>query len=69
MVVVINYADTDATTSIRGLYDGSWTAYRTSDAEGESLKPVAQLKNLINLTIPKRSITTFLSKTQNQSNL
>lgn len=69
VVVVINYADTDTTTSISGLNDGSWTAYRTSDAEGESLKPVAQLKNLINLTIPKRSITTFLSKTQNQSNL
>jgi O-glycosyl hydrolase len=56
VVVAINYGLTAAPFRL-SLSDGRtvrWSAYRTSDADGENLKPVAASESL-----PPRSITTF----------
>jgi O-glycosyl hydrolase len=59
VVVAINYADKAKPMEI-ALSDGKerqWQCYRTSDTDGETLKPVDLEKRL-----PPRSITTFVEK-------
>ena len=61
VVVAINYSNEERPLSIT-LSDGTqprWQAYRTSDAEGETLKPVSTDNDANGL--PPRSITTFVS--------
>ena len=53
VVVAINYSQREQPFSVAG----HWRAYRTSDAEGETLRPVPVAPQL-----PPRSITTFVSK-------
>ena len=58
VVVAINYS-ADAVPFSVETSDGTehrWQAYRTSDTEGENLKPVAE-----SATLPPRSITTFVT--------
>ena len=58
VVVAINYSDREQPLGLK-FSDGRqvhWQCYRTSDAEGETLKPVAATGSL-----PPRSITTFVS--------
>ena len=53
VVVAINYSQREQPFSVAG----HWRAYRTSDAEGETLRPVP-----VAPLLPPRSITTFVSK-------
>lgn len=60
VAVVINYSQSEQDFSLR-LSDtsvGRWQMYRTSDVEGETLKPVGQTQGQVSL--PPRSITTFV---------
>ena len=60
VAVVINYSQSEQDFSLR-LSDtsvGQWQMYRTSDVEGETLKPVGQTQGQVSL--PPRSITTFV---------
>lgn len=60
VVVAINYSAEDKPFSFR-LSDGkisSWKIYRTSDVEGENLKPVSSFRNIL----LSRSVTTFVSE-------
>jgi hypothetical protein len=61
-VVAINYGEESQPLTL-SLSDGghpSWTPYRTSDADGETLKPLAPTDGQTTLT--PRSITTFVSR-------
>ena len=61
-VVAINYSDQPQSLTL-SLSDGghpSWTPYRTSDADSETLKPLAPTDGQTTLT--PRSITTFVSR-------
>jgi O-glycosyl hydrolase len=61
VVVAINYGSTPQDVILKML-DGKqhrWQAYRTSDAEGENLKPSGESDGQASL--PARSITTFCS--------
>ena len=61
VVVAINYSEKEQPLNI-AFSDGSqtkWKCYRTSDVEGEALKPVAASN-----VLPPRSVTTFVSQTQ-----
>ena len=62
VIVAINYGNDNKKIGIEGLMDKKWTAYRTSDVDGESLKPVGTFKNLKQTVLPSRSITTFVSR-------
>jgi O-glycosyl hydrolase len=61
VVVAINYSEEQKPFSISrdqvAVGADRWQAYRTSDADGETLKPVA-----VTGTLQPRSITTFVSK-------
>lgn len=61
VVVVINYAETPHTLSLRltGNDNTIWTQYRTSDVEGEDLAPIGNVNGNSLITIPKRSIVTL----------
>lgn len=59
VVVAINYSEAARPFSIDGV-EGLWTMYRTSDAEGESLKPVGTTTG--KTTLEPKSITTFVRK-------
>lgn len=59
VVVAINYSEASRPFAIDGI-GGQWTMYRTSDAEGESLKPVGQTMG--KTVLEPKSITTFVSK-------
>lgn len=61
VVVAINYSSKKEEMSVDGLPAKGWTAYRTSDAEGETLRRVARPEALTGLTLPPRSITTYVS--------
>jgi hypothetical protein len=52
VVVAINYSENQQPFSIAG----QWRCYRTSDVEGETLRPVS-----VSSTLPPRSITTLVS--------
>lgn len=62
VIVVINYGMTDESISVNGFDRGLWNMYRTSDNIKESLGCVGYLDKLNSVNIPKRSITTFVSK-------
>lgn len=57
VVVAINYSEQLRPFKISGI-DGDWIAYRTSDAEDESLKPVGTVNSATMLE--PRSVTTFV---------
>ena len=60
VVVVINYSQQEKPFSFSvDKKKNKWQPYRTSDAEGETLKPLTPCKGRISL--PPRSITTFVS--------
>ena len=63
VIVVINYGETEQTMDIEGLGTASllWRMYRTSDSPAESLAFVGKRKSLKSVTLPRRSITTFVS--------
>ena len=54
--VAINYSDTERQIEIKP--SAEWRMYRTSDTEGETLKPVGKCSDAAQL--PPRSITTFV---------
>lgn len=56
-VVAINYGEQPRTFRICGV-EGDWTAYRTSDAEGESLKPAGTVSG--ETVLEPRSVTTLV---------
>jgi len=61
VVVAINYSEKAKPLKLK-MSDGSrhqWRLYRTSDAEGETLKPVGTAG--MSTTLPARSITTFVN--------
>lgn len=58
VVVAINYSDGSQPFDIAGV-GGTWKAYRTSDAEGESLKPIGTMTG--RTTLEPRSVTTFVT--------
>ena len=62
VVVALNYADgiDDFCISVNDGRPHRWQAYRTSDVEGENLKPVGECEGKMKL--PGRSITTFVEK-------
>ena len=60
VVVVINYSAENKSFNF-GLSGGnvsSWKIYRTSDVEGEDLKPVCKFDDILT----PRSVTTFVSE-------
>lgn len=59
VVVAINYGEDRRPFAIGGV-DARWTAYRTSDVEGESLLPVSMEGSTMQLE--PRSVTTFVSR-------
>ena len=61
VVVAINYSETEQpfTLTASDKQARQWQAYRTSDAEGETLKPLTPCDGNVKLT--PRSITTFIS--------
>ena len=64
VVVLINYANEDKSFSV-GKAIGKklkWMAYRTSDREGENLKPIEKIKGGQVSRIPARSVITLLSE-------
>lgn len=63
VMVVINYADTDRafTFDVKDTGVASWQGYRTSDRPGENLLPTNKLKKGSSVTIPARSVVTFVS--------
>ena len=62
VVVVINYGDSDEIITVSGVKSGSWRQYRTSDVAEESLAFLGKRRLLKSVTVPKRSITTFISQ-------
>ena len=62
VTVAINYSNSPQEFTLK-MSDGKsrqWVAYRTSDVEGENLKPVGEDEG--HTTLPSRSITTFVEK-------
>mgnify|MGYP000934737470 CR=1 FL=1 len=57
IVVAINYSEATRLFRLEGV-EGTWRMYRTSDAEGESLKPVGTTTG--NTSLMPKSITTFV---------
>ena len=63
VVVAINYSEQEKPVSFnvgRSSASPTWQPYRTSDAEGETLKPLAPCDGTA--TLAPRSITTFVSE-------
>lgn len=61
-VVIINYAreEQQASFGLGRQTKKKWKIYRTSDAEGEDLKPVGEVAPGRTITLPARSMTTLL---------
>jgi O-glycosyl hydrolase len=62
VTVAINYSNSPQEFTLK-MSDGKsrqWVAYRTSDVEGENLKPVGEDEG--HTMLPSRSITTFVEK-------
>lgn len=57
VVVAINYSEATRPFTLEGV-KGTWKMYRTSDAEGESLKPVGTTTG--STSLQPKSITTFV---------
>lgn len=64
VLVMINYAQTDKSFAFATdtKTSGQWQQYRTSDVEGENLKPVTPVKAGSRVTIPPRAIVTFVHR-------
>lgn len=62
--VVINYAadEAEATFLMPGKDSATWKLYRTSDTEGENLRPVATTASVSSLSFPGRSVTTIVEE-------
>lgn len=63
VMVVVNYGNEDEEIrfSLGKKKRKTWRAYRTSDVQGEDLKPVGDLKEKDCVTVSARSIVTFVS--------
>lgn len=63
VMVVINYADKERTFTfdVDDAKAKSWQGYRTSDRADENLLPVEKLKKGQPVTVPARSVVTFVS--------
>ena len=63
-VVVINYSNTDKSfhLELRNKNVKSWQPYQTSDKEGDNLKPQTLVKQGAKITVPARSIVTYLGQ-------
>lgn len=59
VVVAINYSEASRPFSIAGI-EGQWRMYRTSDMEGESLKPMGETSG--STILAPCSVTTFISR-------
>ena len=62
VIVVINYGDEPSEVSPEWGRRTRWQAYRTSDAEGENLKPVGETRGRAAIVIPARSVVTLVGK-------
>lgn len=62
VVVLINYAETPSEVSPDWGRGTRWQAYRTSDAEGENLKPVGSTRGRERVVIPARSVVTLVGQ-------
>lgn len=62
VIVVINYGDEPSEVSPEWGRRTRWQAYRTSDAEGENLKPVDETRGRAAIVIPARSVVTLVGK-------
>ena len=62
VVVVLNYGTQERSFLLDQdiSSDGTWQQYRTSDCEGESLKPVGKVANGKKVCIPARSMVTLV---------
>lgn len=60
VVVIINYAEMPSEVSPDWGGRTCWRAYRTSDAEGENLKPVGETRGREKVVIPARSVVTLV---------
>lgn len=65
VVVVINYSDSPLPFRMRvsGKSSRGWRLYRTSDADGENLKPVGEYGKRLKATVAPRSVNTFVEMT------
>ena len=62
VAVAINYSQQaqDFSLHLKGTKTNEWKMYRTSDVEGETLKPVGTISD--STLLPPRSITTFVGQ-------
>lgn len=69
VVVIINYEEQNRSFTFDWdvLSKCEWQQYRTSDRDGENLKPVGNVSNGMEITIPARSIVTLTANRQNSS--
>jgi len=65
-VVVINYSNADKSFNLelRNRSITNWQPYQTSDREGDDLKPQTSVKYGTKITIPARSVVTYLGNTK-----
>jgi len=63
VVVVINYSNTDKSfdLELKNKNIKSWQPYQTSDKESDNLKPQTLIKYGTKITIPARSVVTYIS--------
>ena len=64
VIVVINYGDEPSEVSPEWGRRTRWQAYRTSDAEGENLKPVGETRGRETVVIPARSVVTLVGSSR-----
>jgi O-glycosyl hydrolase len=64
VVVVINYSNTDKSFNLelKNKNNINWQPYQTSDKEGDNLKPQTVVKYENKITIPARTIVTYIGK-------
>lgn len=62
VIVVINYGNEPSEVSPDWGRRTRWQAYRTSDVEGENLKPVGETRGRAAIVIPARSVVTLVGK-------
>lgn len=63
VVVILNYGNQDRVISLdqKTRSTGKWQQYRTSDREGENLKPVGYVSNKQKFSIPPRAIVSLVT--------
>ena len=64
IVVVINYADAEKSMVLQSNKRKTkrWFEYRTSDEPNDNLRPVGEIEDNKCISIPKRSVVTFVMK-------